>query len=261
MFTALKNFFKSPEPKNDEQEEEFEPDLKSSANFLTEPSKISKLLLDISKESPLCTITFQDSADQFSTSILDVNTDKKQLILDELMPNYGNDLLLETSVSKLSTYHDGIHLAFNLKNIQHGSSHGIAYYKANFPERVFYPQRRQSPRIKIKTSTIFFSGMAEKNNSTVSGKVYDISREGICFILANPHSRLQRGDIIKNCSVTLEKEQINFDLIVRSIGKPISSSSEVNVGGYFENFTSKSLNKINYFIAALERKEIRKLKA
>lgn len=261
LIRALKNhFFKKTQETGLGFEEEYNPNLRSNPNFLTDPNKISKLLEEIEKVSPLCTITVNGSKEEFSSSILDIQTNKKQIILDELFPQHGNNLLDNKKLLKLSAYFNGIHLAFTLNKIQFGSSRDISYYKADFPERIYYPQRRKSPRIEIKSVHIPFSGIAKKNNTSLGGHVFDLSRNGISINLSDNRARLKRGDTIRNCSITLEGYHLEFDLTVRFAKKVSSLHAQTNIGGYFENISNKSQNKLIYFITTLEREGIRKQK-
>lgn len=244
-----------------EAEAIYHPKLPSNPNFVTEPHKIAKLLQDIEATSPLCTITFDGMKEEFSSSILTVNTLENQLILDELLPAQGNTILQRKKSLKLSTHFNGIHLAFKLGNVKTGSSQGMAYYKADFPNRIYYPQRRKAPRIEITTIYIPFTGIASKNNISIGGSVFDISRSGIGIKLPDNRSRIQRGDVIKKCNITLDDYTLEFDLAVRFVKRIGAGNPQTNIGGNFENLSTKSQNKLSYFLASLERQEIRKQKS
>ncbi len=261
MLGTLKNLFgKEKNNEKSDSEDGYEPRLPSNPNFLTDPYKISKLLQDIESVAPLCTITFEGCQEEFSSSILEIKTNTQQIILDELIPEHGNELLHTQKPLKLSTYYNGIHLAFKLNKIQIGSSRGIAYYKADFPQRIYYPQRRKAPRLEISSINIPFSGISGKNNSSIGGTVFDLSRTGIGIYLPDNRSRIQRGDTIKKCRIVLDEYRMEFDMAVRFVKKGSTNSVQTIIGGYFENLSNKSQNKLSFFVATLEREEIRKQK-
>ncbi|MDX8130218.1 flagellar brake protein [Methylomonas sp. BW4-1] len=259
MLRKLKHLFSKPlptEPAHDDDDEllSFE-----NPNFITDSDKIAKLLGEIENSSPLCTV--QVEGEDFSSSILAVKLDKKVIILDELMPKHGNDFLLLNRSLKLSTFHKGIHLSFNLAGIEVGHSRGINYYKAPFPDRVFYPQRRRTPRLEISSIDIPFSGVVQRTGISVGGSLFDLSRGGAGITVPVNRARVQRGDTVKNCQITFEDYVMDFDLSVRFV-KPVSAASaKVQIGGLFENLSAKSQSKLSYFITSLERVEIRKQKA
>ncbi|NJA08366.1 MULTISPECIES: flagellar brake protein [Methylomonas] len=260
MLKKLKQWFaKSDEPAPESDDSDFFAF--ENPNFLTDPDRIAKLLAEIETGSPLCTIQIEGCQEDFSSSILGVKLDKNAIILDELVPKHGNDLLLRSRSLKLSTFHKGIHLSFNLSAIEIGHMRGISYYKAPFPDRIFYPQRRRSPRLEIATLEIPFNGIVQRTGMSIGGYLFDLSRGGAGINIPANRARVQRGDKIKGCQIQFEDYAMDFDLIVRFV-KPIGqSSSKVQIGGFFESLSSKSQSKLSYFITSLERVEIRKQKS
>lgn len=260
MFSKLKSLFvKEEKPETEEDSDELY--LVENPNFITERDKIATLLSDIETNSPLCTIKIGDSDDEYNSSILGIKSDKNLIILDELIPREGNSILQNTKSLKLSTFHKGIHLAFNLSDVEAGYSKGILYYKATLPDRIFYPQRRRSPRIEISTIDIAFSGVSERTGISVNGYLFDLSRGGAGIDLPSNRARIQRGDKIKNCQISFDDYAMDFDFSVRFVKQAAIGSSKVQIGGLFEKVSNKSHTKLSYFIASLEREEIRKQKA
>lgn len=259
MLEKLKQIFtQSKEIKNEESEFE---DAKTSTNpnFLTDPKKINIILQDIEKDSPLCSISFKDKNEEFSSSILDIKLENKKIIIDELLPKHGNDYIDQENTLKLSTIHNGIRLAFQLNNIETGSSRGINFYKADLPDRIYYPQRRSSPRIQLSLLRIPFSGTSGRTDASIGGNLYDLSRGGIGISVQNNRARIKRGDLIRNCRITLDNSVLTFDLTARFI-KTSSDTDKTQIGGYFDNLSPKHQKKLEHFVATLEREEIRKRK-
>ena len=230
-------------------------------NFITEPDKILNLLVEIEQISPLCSVIVDGTLNEYNSSIMGVKPDKNLIILDELSPKEGNVELQKTKQLKLSLFHKGIHLSFNLANLEMGHSRGITYYKAALPERIFYPQRRRSPRIEISTVHIPFAGVSERTGFSVNGYLFDLSRGGAGIEVTVNRARIQRGDRIKNCLIVIEEYELEFDFSVRFVKSVVTEAAKFQIGGLFENLSSKSHSKLSHFIASLERIEIRKLKA
>ncbi len=229
----------------------------SNSFFLTDQKKIIQLLKDLEEASPLCTITIKGITEQFSSSILDVQIDNKQIILDELSPRHGHELLINQNKLKLITIYNGIRLAFNLSGIKTGSSHGIAYYKSFIPNRIYYPQRRSFTRTIINYDQITFSGISSRNQATVGGKIFDISTVGVGVCLPSNRARFQRGDSVKNCTINLNGHIMNFDLAVRFVKKNNQGNDKTQIGGYFENISTEDKNKLRGFVMTLEQEENR----
>lgn len=262
MFGVLKRIFSRQGPATDLSDEEFRPDIPKNPNFVTDPENILKLLQDINQNTPLCTITFDNTTEQFTSTILEIHAQKKQIIFDELTPAHGNHILIESNSLKLSTLLKGIHLAFNLQQVTAGSARGIAYYKAGFPERVYYPQKRLTLRIKTQSANIPFQGMSTRTQLSVGGYLFDLSRGGIGIVIPNNRARIQRGEKLSNCRFTLpDGYVVAFDLIIRFTRPGSQNNPKTKLGGYFGNLSSRDRNKLEHYVTVLERESIRKQKA
>ncbi|MGR8932402.1 MAG: flagellar brake protein [Gammaproteobacteria bacterium] len=260
MFNKLKSLFTKEET---DLADEDQDDLAflENPNFITDRPRIVNLLSEIESQSPLCTVKIDGESEDCSSSILSINREKDLIILDELVPKEANTRLQNVKSLKLSTYHKGIHLSFNLSDIETGYSRGITYYKSAIPHRVFYPQRRRAPRIEISAINIAFSGVSERTGLSVNGFLFDLSRGGAGIDLPQNRARIQRGDKIKNCQIVFDDYTMDFELSVRFVKQPTANSTRVQIGGHFEKLTNKCQTKLSYFITSLERVEIRKQKA
>lgn len=260
MLDKIKNIFSRPPEMPDESEDDDFSSL-DNPNFLTDPEKIVRLLCEIEQSSPLCTIQVEGSDQTYSSSILAVKTDKNLLLIDELIPKSGNGILQHKKSLKFLAVHKGIHLSFTLDGIEAGFSRGITFYKGKIPDRIYYPQRRRTPRVDISTISIPFKGVVQKTGIALVGNVYDMSRDGAGIELPANRARIMRGDVLSSCQIEFEEYVMEFDFNVRFFKSPTNSYGRVQVGGLFENLSMKSQTKLSYFISALERVEIRRQKA
>ncbi|NOQ16615.1 MAG: flagellar brake protein [Methyloprofundus sp.] len=260
MITTLKKLFAKKKPIEDSFD--FVQEVNDNPNFVTEPAKILQILKAIESDSGFCTIELNNSDQIYNSHIIDVQEHKKIIILDELIPNSGNQLLQQSKQLKLTTYLNNIHLSIALTDLTAGHAQGMGYYKASFPHRIYYPQRRKSPRINLTTHKMIFQGTSKRTNFSVGGTVIDISRHGIGIIVDNAIARIQRGDQLNRCVLTLpDHSKIHFDLVVR-FSKPYSNSrTKLIIGGHYSEIKSnKEQKQLEQFFAFAERSEIRKQK-
>lgn len=231
-------------------------------NFVTEPGKIVALLEQLIEAMPLCAINFDHIDEVFSSSLLEVNARAGYVILDEIVPAHGNHYALDQRQFKVTTQLKGIPLSFKLHDLDARSAQGIAYYQAPLPTRLYYPQRRQAPRLPIDPSLgLVVHGVIGDNNVPVIGSVMDLSRGGLNMILPEQRGRLQRGDRIRRCHLTLPNQvDLQFDLSVRFSKPAPQALRKRQVGAYFEHLAPSQQKKLDQFLAALEREEIRKRK-
>lgn len=256
MFGALRKVFIQDTDQSDTTTSD-----QDNPSFITDTAKIIKLLQQIIDSPPLCTATIQNSHKTFFTSILEVQHEKGLVIFDELTPTSGNNLLSQSGTLKLSTYINGVHLTFNLKEITWEQSSNQIVYKALIPKNIYYPQRRSSPRILTDTTTINFQGTSRDTGLLVKGHVLDISRSGLCLAFSKNGNNIANGDKLTKCLIQLPDEStFSFDLSVRSIRKNSHSSLQTQIGGFFNGLAPQNQSKLDRYICALERQQIRKRK-
>ncbi|RLA16254.1 MAG: flagellar brake protein [Gammaproteobacteria bacterium] len=237
-------------------------ELDTNPYFVTTPAKVLQIIKAIEAESSFCTIELGNSGETYTSRIIDVQEDKKLLSIDELIPAPGNEKLEQCKQLKLTTYLNNIHLSIALKDVSSNIAEGIIFYQAPLPKRIFYPQRRNHPRVAITAHKLSFQGISDRTDFTVGGTVFDISRNGISIIIDTNIARIQRGDQLNNCILTLpNRSNIHFDLIIRVIKPYNEGHSQFLVGGYFSQLKStKQQKQLEQFYALVERSEIRKQK-
>lgn len=233
----------------------------NNPNFITNPEKIITLLQQIAAAPPLCSVTLNSSSKTFFTSILDVQEENDLIILDKLSTNSANNILLKDKKLKLSAFINGVNLSFNLKEISVEKSLDTILYKARFPEKIYYPQRRSSLRIATDSTLITFQGTSRDTKTTFGGYVCDFSRSGIGVNFYTDRINIVRGDKLTNCLINLPDDHtLSFDLSLRSTKKLNPANRQKQLGGFFDNLSPQHQKKLDRYISALEREQIRKRK-
>lgn len=260
MFASLKNIFSNKNAS--EGSSESPPQFYANPYFVTETAKVIQILKAIEAASSFCSIELNNTSEIYTSRIIAVNEDKNLLSIDELIPAPGNQKLEQCKQLKLSTYLNNIHLSIALNDISITSAQDITYYQAPLPNRIFYPQRRNYPRIAITAHNLSFQGVSERTGLSVIGTVFDISRNGIGIMLTSNTARVQRGDQLVDCVLALpDYSNIHFNLNIR-VAKPYDNHlGKFLVGGYFSQLKStKQLKQLEQFYALVERSEIRNQK-
>ena len=256
MFKALRQVFSH----DDDQVVNLVSD-QGNPNFITERPKILRLLQQIIESPPLCTVTIRHSNKPFFTSLLEIEKEKGLVVFDELTPEPGNQLLNQAGIGRLSTFINGVHLTFDLKEIVREVSGRQVTYKAQLPQTIFYPQRRSSPRFVTEPSTIDFQGISRDTGMLVKGYVMDISRTGLSLAFSKAGGSIQSGDKLNACEIQLPGDNVfSFDLSVRSIRKVSPTSLQKQIGGFFNSLSPQNQSRLDRSICALERQQIRKRK-
>lgn len=232
-----------------------------NSDFVTDSSRITTLLQQVMELPPLCSATLVNSDTIFLTSILDIQAENDLIIFDKLAPPSGNNILAKNRSLKLSTVLNGIPLSFDLKDIIIDESQSPVFYTANLPKKIYHPQRRSFLRIGTHSTATDFQGTSNAGKMLLKGYVFDFSRGGIAVNFFTDCGDLLRGDTLTSCLINLPGNQIlSFDLSVRSVKGISRDNQKKQIGGYFENLSPQNQKKLDRFISALEREQIRKRK-
>lgn len=264
MLHKIRQFFSFRKASDDAPEivEDSEQNLDypvENPNFVSQRAKVIKLLQQLANAPHRCTATLEDADEIFTTTLLDVRENDGALILDTLNSSFGNNLLLTHKSAKLSTYLNKVPVTFTLDQVSAVQQDASVYFKAPLPSRVYYPQRRSSPRINVPTANLGFQGMLSDTGMTVGGYVSDLSRQGLAVYFNDERHTIHRGDRLEHCLIDLPGgQQISFDVSVRFLKRQNPGSPKKQIGGLFENMAVQSQNALERYICALEREQIRK---
>ncbi|MFA5985033.1 MAG: flagellar regulator YcgR PilZN domain-containing protein [Methylococcaceae bacterium] len=234
-----------------------ELDFPQNPNFVTQEGKIANLIRQLVKTPHRCSTTLEDADEIFVTTIIDLQHNPELIIFEALNSAQGNNLILKNRRVKLTTYLNNIPLTFELNDIAVGKAHDNVIFKAPLPQKMYYPQRRHSPRIAVPGANIGFSGTCYDSGLTIGGFVADLSREGLAITFIDDRHILHRGDRLENCQIELPDGRINFAISVRFLKRQYPSKNKKQFGGIFENLDGQNQKKLERYICTLEREQIR----
>ena len=205
----------------------------------------------------LCTIPSIVADYIYRTQIIEVLEDKKLLTLKPLDASEGNQALKQQKQLKLMTHFNDLHISILLTEISVHKIQHSAYFQAPFPARIYYPQRREFIRIDASNHQLTFQGISERTQATVGGSVENISRRGLAVIINNTTARIRVGEVLKNCTLTVDSHtKIHFDCTIRHL-RPYSKNTLVTIGASFkETSTIKEQIALDNFLTSLQRTEM-----
>ena len=107
-------------------------------------------------------VNFKDDQHQYVTMVVDVDEDNKQLILDEISPQDGQDKVEKGMPFRVSSSDKGIATIFRTENILTKEDKGYKLNIVKLPEKVEYRQRRDAFRLKLTSDYNFFLNFMQK---------------------------------------------------------------------------------------------------
>lgn len=259
MFNGLKCLFTGEEDTTDLISKlKLGQDSGHNPNFLIEPKEIQRILGYLKNYDALIYAEVSGVPGHFSTSVLEFDETHGFLYFDELNPINGHRLLVKAGKFKATSYYQGVEISFNAAHIKTTRKEGITRYKARIPNRIYYPQRRRAHRIRVSAlNPIPFIGNFESHKGELRGHVHDLSNTGIGLIVYG-FLPTDRDDQLQTCQIVLPKGQtVWFDLRLKFV-EPASQGDRAHIGGVFENIDQKNQKKLERFLAAIERAELKR---
>ena len=227
--------------------------------YLFARKQIVALLIQAYKAHVLLNVSFPHKKTHFSTALLGIYDEHGFIVLDELTPKLGHDLLLKQKRMQLTGRLQGVDLSFSSKLIEAREKGGVAFYKAELPKRIRYLQRRECFRVTSSGIRIAFHALRGKGtNQMMRGYLHDLSQKGVGVILEDDVDLLQ-GEILPNCIINIPGVgEALFSLEVRFIESG-NRRQLTRLGGCFKDIDPQSLRKIRDTLNKMERVQARRL--
>jgi c-di-GMP-binding flagellar brake protein YcgR len=230
-----------------------------STHHITDKPQITALLVQAFKAHTLFNASFTDETNLFNTALLGIYEEYGFIVLDEINPNRGHELLLKTREAILTGRVDGVEMRFRSKLIEAREKNGVSYYKMEIPAQVYFLQRRKDYRVPTRGTQIPFRAQGGyQSGQFINGYLNDISRSGIGITL-NELVNLSKGEVLSTCKVSMPGgSEIIFSMEICFCWRD-TSRGITRLGGRFQNLDRSSLQKIRKTINQMERAMAKRL--
>lgn len=141
------------------------------------------LLQSLIRRRELVSIMLQGSDVRFTSTVLSVDPHNNTLLLDDLYPQAGHELLLQAGEVQLFAHTGGGALEFAAQLVEHEEVDGLSYFHLRLPETVNYMQRREGHRIVVAKLEIP-AELYDQRGASHPARLYDISSSGIGFLIS-----------------------------------------------------------------------------
>jgi c-di-GMP-binding flagellar brake protein YcgR len=164
---------------NNELQQEAEQDFREMKGR----TYVLTLLQSLIRRRGLVSIVIPGSDVQFTSTVLSVDPQNSTLLLDELFPQAGHDLLLEAGELQLFAHTGGGALEFSARLAEHEEADGLTFYHLHLPEMINYMQRREDHRIVVSKLEIP-AELYDLRGASHPARLNDISSSGIGFLIS-----------------------------------------------------------------------------
>lgn len=215
------------------------------------------LLRRIKDQRTLLSVRVPGHEGTFNSLLLEVDADRQFILLDELNPRAGHDLVAETRQVRVHCQCQGVELSFTCPVEIGQGREGISFYKAALPEYINYLQRRLNYRVRVTFDMTVPVHLPVDEEQIVDGQLFDVSVGGVGFNVGM-QVQLERGQILDSCNIELSsKESLQTPLEIRFIQADPQQRIQ-RIGAAFVNLEPQQEHAIRRFVTQLERTILRR---
>ena len=221
------------------------------SNLIREERRRAHILKALTQSRSHLTLLVPGTAEPSSTTLLNVNQEEGTITLDEAVPLVSSSKLENAPRVSIHSKLNGIPIQFNTRfeKLDQGED-GIACYVFDFPEELYYDQKRESFRLQEGIHSIRVAFRIGENE--FSGQVSDLSTVGVKIRVRNPEN-LKVGDILDAFSLTLT-DQLTFT----TAAKICHQLPQPGVFGVeFLSLNDAEKQEIQHWIMDIQRKRLR----
>jgi c-di-GMP-binding flagellar brake protein YcgR len=225
--------------------------------ILSTPLQIaSTLQLLVECRAPL-TLTFPQLGKSFRTYLVQVDSDRHTLTLDEIISRDAAVLLKDREPYRIEGSHGGVLIAWECSSSLRLCTIGdLRCYRMSMPDVVIYYQRRNAFRATLKLSQridIVLDGDKLRRSGALRGRLLEISATG-CKVSfdGNLEDRLRTGCIYERMSASAPLS-VNLTMLELRHLRYEARLDKTFAGMRFHNLSGLMQRKVESFVNQLQR--------
>ncbi|MEZ5542756.1 MAG: flagellar regulator YcgR PilZN domain-containing protein [Pseudomonadota bacterium] len=222
---------------------------------ISNPVRVARLLERVARQHALLTIDIPGYTDRFTSCI--VGVEGPHVLLDELLPASGHEILLAERRLRVTGKLDGIDIRFRTTLDSCDSHDGVVTYRTRLPAQLDYRQRRQDFRAPVPMAHRLRVLLEGRDGVLYEGELHDLSHGGAGVILPDVSSALVAGQTCA-CAIELPAAGWLYCTVELRYQRTIRGRDRVLLGVSFRALAPQQVRMITQYIIALERELIRK---
>jgi c-di-GMP-binding flagellar brake protein YcgR len=168
--------------------------------------EIIAVLRSLEKQQSMITVYFDQGREFILTTILAVNQEVSELVLDLGADARANKLLLQAAHLEIEGLEGRIKVQFSAAQAQPAVHNGHAAFRMRMPGAVVRLQRREAYRMSLPTTKpikAYLQPFADRPGQLIEARLIDISCGGVAMILTAVEIPIQIGQVYPACSINL----------------------------------------------------------
>jgi c-di-GMP-binding flagellar brake protein YcgR len=184
-----------------------DPVLEADERFtLRSRPEIVALLRALAKQNAMITVYFDQDREFILTTILAVNPEFNELVLDLGADTRANKLLLRATYLKVVGYEGRIKVQFSANHAEAAAHEDRSAFRMRIPATVLRLQRRDFYRIHLPIGNpikAYLQPFAGRPDQLHEARLADISCGGVAMILTTVDVPIKIGQVYPACSINL----------------------------------------------------------
>jgi len=186
-----------------------------------------------------------------------VDVDRLYVLLDELLPSSGHELLLEERSLRVTGKLDGIEIRFITTLERVDVQDKMVTYHMGLPRQLEYRQRRMNYRVHIPMTKKLRAIIDNEDGTVNEGELHDLSRGGAGLIFPDDKPVVEPG-LLQECAIELSDEEWLYCAVELRYSKNFPPRERQLIGARFFDLGPAQERLIGRCISELEREFIRK---
>ncbi len=222
---------------------------------ITAPKKISKLLERFTKHYTPLTVQINNHPQHYTSSIVAV--EEKRILLDELLPETGHQLLMDERIILVKGKLEGVDIQFFTTLQGTANINNLLTYYMTLPKLLEYRQRRMTFRAHVPVSMKLPVFIDNNKGETINGQLHNLSYGGAGIISLPDNSIMEKGSL-HECAIELPDGNWIYCTVELRYSKEVNSRKTQFIGAQFVDISATQSRLIGRCISELEREFIRK---
>jgi c-di-GMP-binding flagellar brake protein YcgR len=234
-----------------------------STYSLYSPSQIVNRLMLLFNNKCLLSADIGDSRDSFLTTIIEIDKEKKTIILDYGPKEYLNNQLLNASKTMFRTEFTGIKAGFRGESIKKIRHNGEWAFAMPIPKSMLWLQRREFYRIRSPIAKYSYCEIILPDQEPLKLNIYDISVSGFSMLTYSTPLAAQLLEMghFEKCKLVLTDAGegiISFDVLYTCIINPPKLNKIEKLGCKFTEVEKAFDTTIQRYMQQIEREDLLK---
>lgn len=222
---------------------------------ITDPARVARLLERLAKQHTQLTVEIPGHQEHYSSVIVDV--ERPNILLDELLPSSGHQLLLAERTLQVTGKIDGIDIRFITTLERVDDRDKVITYQMDLPEQLEYRQRRMDHRANIPLAESLRVIIDCRDGTVSEGVLHDLSHGGAGMIFPEGPPTVESG-LLYECAIELPEDVWLYCAVGLCHSKSIRSRNQQLIGARFIDLSPAQSRLVVHCISELEREIIRK---